>query len=122
MERNGKEVFRIYEDNCLDSDDEAKILDSFETEDFDIELGDDEQYQGVGFLRNRLAASAEYLAGFNPILWIDSETFWLCWKGEIKKPTEPMTLMEYCKNGTLFVAKIMGTYNNENTLMVHTLF
>jgi len=33
-----------------------------------------------------------------------------------------MTLMEYCKNGTLFVAKIMGTYNNENTLMVHTLF
>ena len=75
MERNGKEVFRIYEDNCLDSDDEAKILDSFETEDFDIELGDDEQYQGVGFLRNRLAASAEYLAGFNPILWIDSETF-----------------------------------------------
>ena len=39
-----RKVFRIYLDSCVDSDDLAKVLDSFEVEDFDIEIGDDEHY------------------------------------------------------------------------------
>ncbi|PKN19281.1 MAG: hypothetical protein CVU71_07165 [Deltaproteobacteria bacterium HGW-Deltaproteobacteria-6] len=43
-----RKVFRIYSDHCLDTDDLNKVLESFEIEDFDIEIKDDEHYRCAG--------------------------------------------------------------------------
>ena len=43
-----REVFRIYSDRCLDSDDSVLVLESFEIEDFNIEFEDDEHYRCAG--------------------------------------------------------------------------
>jgi hypothetical protein len=40
--------FRVCLDSCVDSDNLAEVLDSFEIEDFDIEIGDDEHYYCAG--------------------------------------------------------------------------